>query len=51
LDNLDYLFAAFTTVWVAVFIYVLLLAQKQRRLQHKMDRLEKRFSGKEDEPA
>jgi len=51
LDNLDYLFAAFATVWAAVFIYIILLAQKQRRLQQEMDRLEKRFARKDDEPA
>ena len=44
MDNLDYLFAAFATVWVVIFGYVLLLSRKQRQLQHELESLEVRIS-------
>ena len=40
MDNLDYLFAAFTFVWVVIFGYILFLAQKQKKLQHEIEELE-----------
>jgi CcmD family protein len=38
-DNLGYLFAAFTVIWVGLLAYVLFLAQKQRQLRRDIDRL------------
>jgi len=39
MDNLGYLFAAFTVAWAGVFIYILFLVQKQRQLRRDIDRL------------
>ena len=36
-DNLGYLFAAFTVIWVGLFVYVLVLIQKQRQLRRDID--------------
>lgn len=41
MDNLDYLFAAFASVWILIFGYVLLLSRKQRQLKHEIESLEK----------
>ena len=40
MDNLSYLFAAYTVIWVAVFGYIFLLHQKHRRLQRQIELLE-----------
>ncbi|UCG54924.1 MAG: CcmD family protein [Dehalococcoidia bacterium] len=39
MDDLSYLFAAYTVIWVGLFAYILVLAQKQRQLRRDMDRL------------
>lgn len=40
MDNLDYLFAAYMVIWVAVFGYVLFIHQKRRHLQRRIELLE-----------
>ena len=37
MDNLGYLFAAFAVIWVGLFAYILVLAQKQRQLRRDID--------------
>ncbi len=49
MENAGYLFAAFTIVWAVVFGYVLLLLNRQRRLQREIDSLKEAFKGKEVE--
>ncbi len=39
MENASYLFAAFAIVWAAVFGYVLLLFNRQRRLRREIDSL------------
>ena len=39
MDNLGYLFAAYTIIWTFVFGYVLFLYYKQRKLRRQMDLL------------
>ena len=39
MDNMGYLFAAYTIIWAAVFGYVLSLYQRQRKLQREIDLL------------
>ena len=41
MENLGYLLAAYTIIWVVVFGYVLLMQRKQRRLQRQIDALRK----------
>ena len=40
MENLGYLMAAYTIIWVVVFGYVLAMQRKQRRLQRQLDRLQ-----------
>ena len=37
MDNLSYLFAAFSVIWVGLFAYVLVLIQRQRRIRRDID--------------
>jgi CcmD family protein len=39
MENLGYLFAAYTVIWAVVFGYVLFMQRKQRRLQRQIDML------------
>lgn len=37
--NLSFLFAAYTAVWVLLFLYVLMLSRRNRTLQKEIDEL------------
>jgi len=39
MDNMGYLFAAYTIIWAVVFGYVVFMQRKQRRLQRNIDLL------------
>ena len=39
MTNLSYLFAAYTAVWVALFVYVLRLARRSRELEEEIREL------------
>jgi CcmD family protein len=39
MENLGYLFAAYTVIWVVVFGYVLFMQRKQRKLQQQIELL------------
>ena len=39
MDNLNYLLAAFIVIWVVLFIYILVLLQRQRRLRRDINLL------------
>ena len=43
MENLGYLFAAFAVVWVVLFGYVLILIQRQKKLQREIDLLKEAF--------
>ncbi len=47
MENAGYLFAAFSIAWAVVFGYVLLLFNRQRRLQREIDSLKEAFKEKE----
>jgi CcmD family protein len=36
MNNLGYLFAAYTFIWVAVLLYVYFIAQRQRTLEREI---------------
>ena len=40
MDNIGYLFAAYTVIWAVVFGYVLFMQRKQRKLQQQIDMLQ-----------
>jgi CcmD family protein len=42
-DNLGYLFAAFTAVWLGIFFYVQRLARRGRELEEELADLRRRL--------
>ena len=46
MQNWQYLFAAYTVIWIAVFAYVLLLLQGERKLRKELDTLKRTLKGK-----
>jgi CcmD family protein len=42
-DNLGYLFAAFTAVWLGIFVYVRRLARRGRELVEELRELRRRL--------
>jgi len=39
MTNLTYLFAAYTVIWVALFLYIFSLSRKTRQLEKTLDAL------------
>ncbi len=39
MDNLGYLFAAYSTVWIFLFIYLVTLARRNRALEREVEEL------------
>ncbi|HEY49763.1 MAG TPA: CcmD family protein [Dehalococcoidia bacterium] len=39
MDNLSYLFAAYTVIWAVIFGYVFFVHQRHRRLRRELDTL------------
>lgn len=40
MENIGYLFAAYTVIWAVVFGYTLMMQRKQRQLQQKIKLLQ-----------
>ena len=51
MDDLDYLFATFTVVWVVIFGYILILSFRQRKLQKMIESVETKLSERDGEHA
>ena len=47
MENLDFLFAAYTAVWVMLFVYLHLLARRNRALEREIEEL-RSLLGQED---
>ena len=43
MDNLSYLFAAYTVIWLLVFAYIFYLSRRQRALQREIEALQRRL--------
>ncbi|HEX7407587.1 MAG TPA: CcmD family protein [Candidatus Binatia bacterium] len=39
MTNLNFLFAAYTAIWVLLFVYVFLLSRRNRTVQKEIDEL------------
>jgi len=39
MTNLGFLFAAYTAVWVALFLYILMLSRRNRALEKEIEEL------------
>ncbi len=50
MENAGYLFTAFTIVWALVFGYVIVLFNRQRRLERDIESLKEALEGKRVEP-
>jgi CcmD family protein len=37
--NLNFLFAAYTAIWILLFLYILMLSRRNRALQKEIDEL------------
>ena len=46
MSNLSFLFAAYTAVWVLLFLYVLVLARRNRALEKDIEDLRELLSGR-----
>lgn len=40
MENIGYLFAAYTVIWAVVFGYALMMQRKQKQLQRKIELLQ-----------
>lgn len=47
MKNLNFLFAAYTAVWVLLFFYVLSLARRNRSLEEEIDDLRRLLTGRD----
>jgi CcmD family protein len=47
MENAGYLFAAYTIIWAVLFVFVLMLVNRQARLKREIDRLRQLVKDKE----
>ncbi|MEE9611126.1 MAG: CcmD family protein [Desulfatiglandales bacterium] len=45
MENLSYLFAAYSAIWVVLFFYVFSLWRKQSRIEQELQRLRDKMGG------
>ena len=46
MDNMGYLAAAYSVIWLAISIYVFMLYRRQRQLQREIDSLKEKVKEK-----
>jgi CcmD family protein len=46
MENLEYLAAAYTVIWLAISLYVFILYRRQRQLRREIDSLKEKVRGK-----
>jgi len=46
MENLDYLVAAYTIIWIAISAYVLIIYHRQKRLRREIDSLKNKIKEK-----
>ena len=46
MENLGYLVAAYTIIWIAISAYVLILYRRQRQLRREIDSLKEKIKEK-----
>lgn len=49
MNNLGYLFAAYTFIWAAVFAYVYIIARRQKMLERELEALREMLKGDRQE--
>jgi len=45
MENWGYLVAAYSIIWVAIFIYIFTLHRRQRQLRREIDSLKEKLKG------
>ena len=45
MENLSYLFAAYTAIWILIFAYLVRLKRREKTLRQDLDQLRQRLSG------
>jgi CcmD family protein len=50
MDHFPYLFAAYSLVWVVLFLYVLSLDRRSRRAEKELEGLQRALEGRLPEP-
>ena len=51
MDHFPYLFAAYTVVWIVLFLYVLSLDRRSRRAEKQLEDLKRLIEGALPKPA
>ncbi|MFC1925558.1 CcmD family protein [Chloroflexota bacterium] len=46
MENSGYFFAAFAIIWAVLFVYIFLLANRQRHLKREIESLKKKLTDK-----
>ncbi len=46
MENLDYLVAAYTIIWIAISAYVLIIYRRQKQLRREIDFLKEKIKAK-----
>jgi CcmD family protein len=50
MENLNFLFAAYSITWVVLFLYIVSIWRKQNHLDKGLQRLHEKIGGEEDSP-
>lgn len=51
MENFGYLFAAYTIIFAVIFLYVMFIWRRQRRLERQVAALERRLEALGDKPV
>lgn len=51
MENFGYLFAAYTIIFAAIFLYVVFIWRRQRRLEREVAALARRLEALSEKPA
>ena len=51
MDNLSYLFAAYSAIWLVIFVYVFSLHRREKELWRQVELLRHRLDESSSEPA
>ena len=50
MENLNFLFAAYTAIWVLIFLYVMSLSRRNRSLEIEMQELRELIERRRNQP-
>jgi CcmD family protein len=47
-ENVGYLLSAFVIIWAVIFVYIIFMQRKQRKLEREIDMLKKSMTPKQE---